>query len=61
MGHSSIQITFDTYGHLFPRQGAETSARYEKSMEAARVKSGPDVSKALAMEGEANDQGDATN
>lgn len=21
MGHSTIQITFDTYGHLFPQEG----------------------------------------
>jgi integrase len=39
MGHSSIHVTFDTYGHLFPGRGREASARYEKSMDAARRKS----------------------
>ncbi len=38
MGHSSIKVTFDTYGHLFPSRGKEASARYEKSMAAARVR-----------------------
>jgi integrase len=61
MGHSSIKITFDTYGHLFPGRGAEASARYEKSMEEARVKSGAGVSNALAIEGKEKHQGDATN
>ena len=28
MGHSSIQVTFDTYGHLFPGRGKEASGRY---------------------------------
>jgi hypothetical protein len=32
MRHSSIRITFDTYGHLFPGRGNEASG-YEKSME----------------------------
>ena len=41
MGHSSIKVTFDTYGHLFPGRGKEASGRYEKSMEDARkVRSG---------------------
>jgi integrase len=39
MGHSSIKVTFDTYGHLFPGKGKEASDRYEKAMEAARKKS----------------------
>ena len=44
-GHvTSIKVTFDTYGHLFPRRGAEASGRFEKSMEEARVKSNADVS-----------------
>ena len=38
MGHSSIKVTFDTYGHLFPGRGKEASGRYEKSMEEARMK-----------------------
>ncbi len=27
MGCSSIKVTFDTYGHLFPGRGKEASAR----------------------------------
>jgi integrase len=27
MGHSSIKVTFDTYGHLFPGRGKEASSR----------------------------------
>lgn len=26
MGHSSIQVTFDTYGHLFPSQDGDKAA-----------------------------------
>jgi integrase len=26
MGHSSIQVTFDTYGHLFPSQDSDQEA-----------------------------------
>ena len=52
MGHSSIKVTFDTYGHLFLGCGREASGRYEKSMEAARLKSATEVSNALAMTGE---------
>ena len=61
MGHSSIKVTFDTYGHLFPGRGAEASGRFEKSMEEARVKSDADVSKTLAIEGKDKARGDATN
>ena len=32
LGHSSIQITFDTYGHLFPQARTEASARLENQM-----------------------------
>ena len=32
LGHASIQITFDTYGHLFPQAKAEASAKLEKRM-----------------------------
>jgi len=32
MGHSSIQVTFDTYGHLFPQAKKEASRRLEKAM-----------------------------
>jgi hypothetical protein len=36
MGHSSIQITFDTYGHLFPQAKPEAARRLQKSIFAAR-------------------------
>jgi integrase len=49
MGHSSIQVTFDTYGHLFPGQGRESSARYETAMEQARKKNEALVSNPLAI------------
>ena len=49
MGHSSIHVTFDTYGHLFPGRGKEASERFEKSMEMARKKAEGDVSNPLAM------------
>ena len=49
MGHSSIHVTFDSYGHLFPGRGKEASERFEKSMELARKKAPPDVSNPLAM------------
>lgn len=45
MGHSSIQVTFDTYGHLFPGRGKEASGRYEKAMEKARGKAESRVSR----------------
>ena len=44
MGHSSIHVTFDTYGHLFPGRGKEASDRFEISMEMARKKARADVS-----------------
>ena len=31
LGHASIQITFDTYGHLFPQAKAEASATLENA------------------------------
>jgi len=49
MGHSSIHVTFDTYGHLFPGSGKEASDRFEKSMELARKKAEADVSNPLAI------------
>jgi hypothetical protein len=49
MGHSSIHVTFDTYGHLFPGCGKEASDRYEKSMELARGNSEANVSNPLAI------------
>src|SRR5215469_14094839 len=61
MGHSSIKVTFDTYGHLFPGRGKEASDRYEKAMEEAREKSKADGSKMVAIEGEEKGGSDATN
>ena len=52
MGHSSIHVTFDTYGHLFPGRGREASARYEKSMDVARRKSEATASNPLAIDSE---------
>jgi integrase len=49
MGHSSIHVTFDTYGHLFPGRGKEASDRFERSMETARKKSEASVSNPLAI------------
>jgi integrase len=61
MGHSSIKVTFDTYGHLFPGRGREASSRYEKAMEQARGKSEADVSKMLAIETEGKAKPDVSN
>src|SRR3954451_5727857 len=61
MGHSSIKVTFDTYGHLFPGRGKEASDRYEKSMQDARQRPEADVSKTLAIEGERKGGKNATN
>ena len=41
LGHSNIQITFDTYGHLFPQAKAEASKKLEKRMFEGRK--GPDL------------------
>jgi len=49
LGHASIQITFDTYGHLFPQAKAEASKKLEKRMLKGREK--PIVSSLLANEG----------
>jgi integrase len=46
LGHASIQITFDTYGHLFPQSRAEASKKLEKRMLKGRKK--PTVSSLLA-------------
>jgi len=37
MGHSSIQVTFDTYGHLFPQARPEAARRLQNSMFAGRL------------------------
>jgi integrase len=60
MGHSSIKVTFDTYGHLFPGRGQEASGRYEKAMEKARGKT-TDVSNPLAITLAGIPKGNATN
>jgi integrase len=36
MGHSSIQVTFDAYGHLFPQARREATERLERAMFAGR-------------------------
>jgi integrase len=36
LGHSSIQMTFDTYGHLFPRAREEASAKLEEAIRKVR-------------------------
>src|SRR5215469_2692608 len=61
MGHSSIHVTFDTYGHLFPGRGKDASERFEKSMEIARKRAEADVRKMFAIEGEEKGGNDATN
>ena len=54
MGHSSIQITFDTYGHLFPEKTTESSKRFEESMRKAKTASRASGSNLVAIpEGEA--------
>ena len=52
LGHSSIMVTFDTYGHLFPQAKAEATEKLEKRMFQARE--GAIVSNLLANE--ENDQ-----
>jgi integrase len=61
MGHSSIKVTFDTYGHLFPGQGKEASGRYEESMRRARSKSSPIGSNAVALCENRKEEQDVTN
>jgi integrase len=62
MGHSSIKVTFDTYGHLFPGRGNEASARYEKSMADVKVrhKAEAGVSNPLAIDREEGPEGTVT-
>src|ERR1700692_3828122 len=63
MGHSSIKVTFDTYGHLFPGRGKAASPRYEKSMADAKVrhKAEASVSNPLAIDREEGPEGTVTN
>jgi Phage integrase family len=51
MGHSSIKVTFDTYGHLFPGSGRQAAGRFEESMKKARTKTEPNGSTLVAMTG----------
>jgi hypothetical protein len=53
--------TFDTDGHLFPGRGADSSARYEKSMEKARRKTEVDVSNMLAIESDGEESEKVSN
>jgi len=61
MGHSSIHVTFDTYGHLFPGRGKEASERFEKSMDIARRKAEANVSKPLATDVGRKSKSEASN
>ena len=33
MGHSSITVTYDTYGHLFPERDAEITERLREFLQ----------------------------
>ena len=48
LGHSSIMVTFDTYGHLFPQAKTEATEKLEKRMFQARERAS--VSNLLANE-----------
>jgi integrase len=39
LGHASVQITLDRYGHLFPDERRGAAARFEAQLEAARPSS----------------------
>ena len=48
LGHSSIQVTFDRYGHLFPEDLEDLAARLDAAREISRAdhtrtKRGPEV------------------
>jgi hypothetical protein len=47
MGHSSIQVTFDTYGHLFPQSRREAAQKLQAAM--TRSKDKANVSSLLAV------------
>ncbi len=38
MGHSSIQVTFDTYGHLFPNSRGSAAKKLQQAMMTGRKK-----------------------
>jgi integrase len=52
MGHSSIQITMDRYGHLFPNQKRTTGARLEAQLAAGKE---PPLSRAISLASERSD------
>ena len=54
LGQSSVQITFEIYGHLFPKAKAEASEKFEERMLRAREEAS--VSKLLASEEESNSE-----
>jgi hypothetical protein len=54
LGHSSIMVTFDTYGHLFPQAKAEAAQKLEKRMFHARERAS--VSNLLANEENEQDE-----
>lgn len=39
MGHSSIKVTYDTYGHLFPERDEQITASLEELNRRANVES----------------------
>jgi hypothetical protein len=38
MGHSSIQVTFDIYGHLFPQSRREAAVKLQQAMLEGKTK-----------------------
>ncbi len=38
LGHATIQITFDTYGHLFPQSRKEAAAKLQDAMRQGKYK-----------------------
>lgn len=47
MGHSSIQVTFDTYGHLFPQSRREAAQKLQAAMRRSKDKA--NISSLLAV------------
>jgi hypothetical protein len=43
MGHSSIAVTFDLYGHLFPGNESEAAALLDAFLDRAFVTPRPDL------------------
>lgn len=50
MGHASIQITMDTYGHLFPAARKEATARLETEMQKPVKSSGEPIGSAMVAQ-----------